>query len=270
MTLVIGADWRVVNFKWVNDSSNSIYVSLIHATDDNLSKILKFVVGTCDHFQMAKHTKQIDIHPSRDLNFEYVVDDFCFDRRDPKKVFAFCQNFQLHFNIETGEIIKQFLLASDQENKFSKQNKRRLMENNSDDLEEQNMDIVETTCNRVMFAQNEHSQMEIHDLNGSEKPISINFDKQICNIRANPFHESLFLVLLTDMLVLFDIHQMKDYKVNVFKTLDFHDINWSHKDPRVMVVCGEFKNDDAISFSGFIKIKKLRKLDELFKVSFSK
>ena len=98
------------------------------------------------------------------------------------------------------------------------------------------MDVIEATSELVMFGFNHYSKIEIHTLDSEEMPMNINFDKQICNIRSNPFGPSIFMVLVSDMFVLFDNKNMNGYKMIEYPAYKFHDVNWSYKDKNLMVI----------------------------------
>jgi hypothetical protein len=123
--------------------------------------------------------------------------------------------------------------------------------------------VIEATKEQVMFGFNQFSKIEIHSLSSEEMPMNINFDKQICNIRSNCFEPSIFLVLVNDMFVLFDNKNMNAYKMIEYPSYKFHDINWSYNDKNLIIICGEFRKEEQITVSGFLKIKKFRSFQQL-------
>ena len=124
-TLLIGEEWRVVNFKWLNNNSNSILVSVKHETDQNRFKLIEFNVGTCDHFQMSKVTKQMDINPIRETCYNFMIEDFNFMVGDNRKIFIIGEKKQAQINLENGKEMFIFKTQSSNENEKEKKEEKK-------------------------------------------------------------------------------------------------------------------------------------------------
>ena len=261
-TLLIGEDWRVVNFKWFNNKSNSILVSVKHDKDPGKFRLMQYDVGTCDHFQMSKTTKRMELSPLIEYDYDYIIEDFSFLHNDSTKIFITGERKQALIEFSTGNLIREFNTIFN--SNLNKEEENKLKEKTDEDEEKERfVDVIETTRNHVMFAFNKFSKIEIHHLNKSDAPMNINFDKQICSIQSNIYNTSIFLVLVNDMFVLFDNNNMKGYRMIEYPAYIFHDIRWSHRDKNLALICGEFRKNEQITYSGFIKLKRFKEFSEL-------
>jgi hypothetical protein len=107
-TLLLGHEWRVVNFKWVENNSNSMLVSAKHVSNGNRFKLFTFNVGICDHFQMSKSTKQVTIQAVCSIDFDYLIEDFCMYPMDKKKILVIGDKKQAMIELITGKEILEF------------------------------------------------------------------------------------------------------------------------------------------------------------------
>ena len=252
MELLIGDKRRVVNFKWVGDSSNTIYVSTRHTEDHTLFEMLEFRVGTCDHFQVSKSPAKSDLEPVRRLKVPYRVEDFCFRPNNSAFIFGLNGIRPFELCLETGIEKRHFSLTSvfDHTSTTPPPPETAL----SQDEEEEIMNIVTCTNTQVMFALNEHSQMEIHGFQEDTQPINIKFNCPVRNIKINPHNSKNYLVLMKDYFVAFDMNNDMKHEIFNFGSHIFHDINWSPVDPDLFLVSGEFQTKEFITFSGFLKL----------------
>lgn len=253
-TLLIGDNWRMVNFKWL-PKSNGVLASVKHHEHNCMFKLLRFNVGTCDHFQMAKATKNVNVNPLSELLFDSMIEDFCFAVGQPSVIFVIGEKKQAMIDLDSGMDLRRFdtMFASNAEEPPKPEHEET----------EQFVDSIEATRTSVMFAFNKFTKVIIHNLKEKTDPMNINFDKQICSIRSNYFESSIFLVLVNDMFVLFDDRNMNGYRMIEYPTLTFHDISWSPFDGQLILVCGEFKRDEQITFSGFIKLKRFKSFQSI-------
>lgn len=251
MVLKIEEKYSIVNFKWVNDSSNSIYVSIVSDSEKKIYKLLKFNVGTCNHFETSKISKQIDMNPIREIKLKKNIDDFSFCKINQNDIFVISSDNYFKYSLNETKILEFFEISAD----------NKIIDNPQSQCEtfgeDQHMDIVENTSKKVIFAVNKFKKIYIFDIHQSIDMFWIDFDKHICSLKVNEFKDDVFLVLLPDMFAIFNLSDINEYIMKTYDNLIFHNLNWSNIDPNLFLLCGEFKKNEAITYSGFITFKRL-------------
>ena len=107
-TLLIGHEWRVVNFKWQENNSNTLLVSVKHKSSSKRFKLFRFNVGVCEHFQMSKSTKQLHMSPTHELEFGYLIEDFCLYPGDKNRILVIGEKKQAMVDLTSGQEVMVF------------------------------------------------------------------------------------------------------------------------------------------------------------------